>query len=109
MFTITDWSKDGSRKKFDLGQLYQSETSLVPNTEMMFGTASGTAIIGEPLAMSARGGYVFVYGEVTYTDEFGTGGWTKFCHRYPCAMMESDYSIDGKYARYHELAGNKAG
>jgi hypothetical protein len=110
MYTITDWSKDGSRKNFHIGQLYKSQTSVAPKTEMIFGTASGTEIFGdEVLVMSARGGYVFVFGKVTYTDEFGTDGWTLFCHRYPCEMINEDYSISRAYGRYHELAGNEAG
>jgi len=65
-------------------------------------------------------GYLYVWGEVLYTDEFHTVGWTSFCHRYPCEMFGTSNGeatggrvrnrcIHGKFARYHEEAGNEAG
>jgi hypothetical protein len=71
----------------------------------------------EPLKMK---GYLYVWGEVLYTDEFNTVGWTAFCHRYPCDMFgvtkreptngrAHKRGIDRKFARYHEEAGNDAG
>jgi hypothetical protein len=71
----------------------------------------------EPLKLA---GCLYVWGEVLYTDEFNTMGWTAFCHRYPCEMFgvtEDDVaagragnrSIHRKFARYHEEAGNDAG
>ncbi len=80
---------------------------------MTFGAASFVHI--DSLALdpetSEPTGFIFVYGRVTYSDEFGTDGWTDFCHRYPCAMMEDGIGgrIHRKYARYHELGGNNAG
>jgi hypothetical protein len=71
----------------------------------------------EPLKL---GGYLYVWGEVLYTDELNTTGWTAFCHRYSCEMFGMsaneasvgrirNRSIDCKFARYHEEAGNEAG
>ena len=71
----------------------------------------------EPLKLA---GYLYVWGEVLYTDEFHTTGWTSFCHRYPCEMFgvsEDEAAADRarhrgihrKFARYHEEAGNGAG
>ncbi len=65
-------------------------------------------------------GYLYVWGEVLYTDELNTMGWTAFCHRYPCDLFGTSddeatgsrarhRSIDRKFARYHEEAGNEAG
>jgi hypothetical protein len=91
---------------------YKSKAALPPRAEMVFGTASAVSI--DSIVVTEDGcadyvGYVFVYGKVTYTDELGTEGWTEFCHRYPCEMMEGDSRIRRKYARYHEIAGNNAG
>ena len=71
----------------------------------------------EPLKLA---GYLYVWGEVLYTDEFHTVGWTSFCHRYPCEMFGAiageatggrvrNRCIHRKFARYHEEAGNEAG
>jgi hypothetical protein len=66
-------------------------------------------------------GYLYVWGEVLYTDSFNTVGWTAFYHRYPCDMFgvaghseptnsrAQNRSIARKFARYHEEAGNDAG
>jgi hypothetical protein len=120
MFAVTDWSPDGSRTSFEIGKVYPSKTALPPGAEMVFGTSGVTDLAsierdpGTPSDWKGPGkapewkGFIFVYGKVTYTDEFKTDGWTEFCHRYPCAMMGSDGSISQEYARYHELAGNDA-
>ena len=70
----------------------------------------------EPLKLA---GYLYVWGEVLYTDELHTMGWTSFCHRYPCDMFgmsdgatagrARNRSIHRKFAHYHEEAGNEAG
>jgi hypothetical protein len=64
---------------------------------------------------------VYVWGEVLYTDEFKTPGWTTFCHRYPCDMFgkgmredskaarTNNRSIHRRFGRYHEEGGNEAG
>jgi hypothetical protein len=89
---------------------------------MTFGTASVTTVASvdsgvnvddlteDQETASGVTGYIFVWGRVTYTDDFGTNGWTDFCHRYPCSMLEEGVGgcIDRKYARYHELGGNDA-
>jgi len=114
MFAVTDYYLDGTQRSFRIGQLYETTTALIPKAEMTFGTATGVNIAsladdqGEDSA-SGVAGFIFVYGKVTYTDEFGTDGWTEFCHRYPCAMLEAETRIHRKYARYHEIAGNNAG
>ena len=71
----------------------------------------------EPLKLA---GFFYVWGEVLYTDDLHTVGWTSFCHRYPCEMfgVSDDETTDGrvrnrsihrKFASYHEEAGNQAG
>jgi hypothetical protein len=114
---------NGERRDFPVGAPRASPTVLQPGATMEFGSQYGFAIpadqldANEPLKLS---GYLYVWGEVLYTDEFKTAGWTAFCHRYPCDMFgmaedketrgRSHYrSIDRKFARYHEQAGNEAG
>jgi hypothetical protein len=115
---------DGARKSFPIGTARISPTVLQPGAKMEFASADAWPIpadqldSNEPLKMK---GYLYVWGEVLYTDEFDTVGWTAFCHRYPCDMFgrtedkemagggASNRSIHRKFARYHEEAGNDAG
>jgi hypothetical protein len=115
---------DGARKNFPIGRLRVSPTVLQPGAVMEFGSYAGYPIpadqldSSEPLQLK---GYLYVWGEVLYTDEFNTVGWTAFCHRYPCdvfgaaeanaatAPRAHNRSIHRKFARYHEEAGNDAG
>ena len=90
---------------------------------MEFVSNEGYSIPADQLDRDERlklGGYLYVWGEVLYTDELHTTGWTSFCHRYPCEMFGAsgveaesgsarNRSIDRKFARYHEEAGNEAG
>ena len=58
--------------------------------------------------------YIYVWGRVEYTDGFGRGRFTNFCHRYPWANRTSAVigfqdtgsdvvtRIDGSYARFHK-------
>jgi hypothetical protein len=113
MFSLTDYYEDGSQRTFNIEQLYQTTNAIVPNAKMAFGTASSVDSLAdakEHETASGVTGFIFVYGRVSYTDEFGTHGCTDFCHRYPCAMLEDGIGgrIDRKYARYHELGGNNA-
>jgi hypothetical protein len=115
MFAVTSYFRDGSQRTFNIGQLYQTTNAIVPHAKMIFGTATGTNVDSladaeEYETASGLDGFIFVWGRVTYTDEFGTDGRTDFCHRYPCAMLEDGIGgrIDRKYARYHELGGNNA-
>jgi len=112
MFAVTDYYSDPAKMVFKVGELYNSNTALPPRAEMVFGTASVVDIDSIVVTEDASADYVgliFVYGKVTYTDELNTDGWTEFCHRYPCKMMDGDSRISRKYARYHEIAGNNAG
>lgn len=111
MFAVTDYYLNGSQRNFRIGQLYGTEIALPPRAEMVFGTATGVSIDSiedDPEGVSGSTGFVFVYGKIAYTDEFGTDGWTEFCHRYPCEMMDGFNRIRRKYARYHEMGGNRA-
>jgi hypothetical protein len=90
---------------------------------MEFGSYAGYPIPADQLESSEPlqlKGYLYVWGEVLYTDEFNTVGWTAFCHRYPCEMfgmtehkeaanIVQSCSIHRRFARYHEEAGNDAG
>jgi hypothetical protein len=114
---------DSARTDFPIGTPRISPTVLQPGAKMEFASYEAYPIPadqldrGEPLKLA---GYLYVWGEVLYTDEFNTIGWTAFCHRYPCEMfgMSDDEvavgrtrnrSIHRKFACYHEEAGNEAG
>ena len=115
---------DGKRTSFPIGTPRISPTVLQPGAGMEFGSYEGWEIpleqldSKEPLKVK---GYLYVWGEVLYTDELRTSGWTAFCHRYPCDMFgmtkrkeatgrgSKNRRIHGRFARYHEEAGNEAG
>jgi hypothetical protein len=115
---------DGKRTKFPIGIARPSPTVLQPGAEMEFGSYEGWEIPADQLdsnePLKVRG-YLYVWGEILYTDEFKTAGWTAFCHRYPCDMFGmtkrkeaagrglDNRRIHRKFARYHEEAGNDAG
>jgi hypothetical protein len=124
IYSTVELDSDGARKIFPIGPLRVSPTVLQPGAVMEFGSYAGYPIPtdqlenSEPLQLK---GYLYVWGEVLYTDEFDTVGWTAFCHRYPCDMFgrtkrkamagrgANNRSIHRKFARYHEEAGNDAG
>jgi hypothetical protein len=114
---------DPARRDFAIGTPRISPTVLQPRAKMEFVSYEGYPIPAdqldrdEPLKLA---GYLYVWGEVLYTDEFHTVGWTSFCHRYPCEMFGTSNGeatggrvrnrcIHRKFARYHEEAGNEAG
>lgn len=112
---------DAMRRDFPIGTPRISPMVLQPGAAMEFVCYEGYPIPAdqldreEPLKLA---GYLYVWGEVLYTDELNTVGWTSFCHRYPCDMFGinaadggrlHNRSIDRKFARYHEEAGNEAG
>jgi hypothetical protein len=114
---------DPARREFPIGTPRISPTVLQPGAKMEFVSSEAHPIPAdqldrdEPLKLA---GYLYVWGEVLYTDEFNTMGWTAFCHRYPCEMFgvsegeaaagrARNGSIHRKFARYHEEAGNEAG
>lgn len=112
IFVLTDYHSDPTKMVFKIGQLYETKTALQPRAEMILSAASVVSIDFIDVTEDGNADYVgciFVYGKVTYTDEFNTSGWTEFCHRYPCEMMEGDSRISRKHARYHERGGNAAG
>lgn len=114
---------DAMRRDFPIGTPRISPLVLQPGGAMEFLCYEGYPIPAdqldraEPLKLA---GYLYVWGEVLYTDELNTVGWTCFCHRYPCDMFGvnaddaaagrlRNRGIDRKFARYHEEAGNEAG
>jgi hypothetical protein len=114
---------DPARRDFGIGTPRISPTVLQPGAKMEFISYEGYPTPAEQLDRDEPlklAGYLYVWGEVLYTDEFNTMGWTAFCHRYPCEMFGTsddeatagrvrNRSIHRKFARYHEEAGNDAG
>jgi len=112
-----------ARKDFPIGTARISPTVLQPGAEMEFMSYEDYPMSAdqvdseEPLKL---GGYLYIWGEVLYSDELNTMGWTAFCHRYPCEMFgmsaheasagrARNRSIDRKFARYHEEAATRRG
>ena len=123
VYSTVGLDADAMKRDFPIGVARISPTVLPPGAAMEFLSYEAYPIPAdqldrdEPLKLA---GYLYVWGEVLYTDELNTVGWTAFCHRYPCDMFgveedgrSSDHlrnrSIDRKFARYHEEAGNEAG
>ena len=56
--------------------------------------------------------FLYVWGEVTYTDGFGISRFTKFCHRYNShAIVPSDSGgscVEQEDARYHDHGNDAA-
>jgi hypothetical protein len=124
IYSTIEWDTDGARKNFPIGKMRISPTVVQPGAIMEFASADVWLIPADQLDNDAplkMKGYLYVWGEVLYTDELKTMGWTAFCHRYPCEMFgmaereltngrgANNRSIDRKFARYHEEAGNDAG
>ena len=113
-FSTIDRDQNGARFDFPLRAVTKTKIALQPRTEMRFGTGKWDVPAVEKIRdrRIELDGYLYVWGEVTYTDSFGTQGRTKFCHRYPCEMFGKDgagpHSISAKHARYHEPVGNEA-
>ncbi len=123
IYSTTALDADPARRDFAIGTPRISPTVLQPGAKMEFVSYEGYPIPAdqldrrEPLKLA---GYLYVWGEVLYTDELHTMGWTSFCHRYSCETFGAsddeatagrvrNCSIHRKFARYHEEAGNEAG
>jgi hypothetical protein len=124
IYSTIQLDADGARKHFPIGAPRLSPTVLQPGATMEFASFDAWQIPADQLDRNDPlkiHGYIYVWGEVLYTDTFDTVGWTAFCHRYPCDMFgmaarneatneRARYrNIDAKFARYHEEAGNEAG
>lgn len=123
IYSMIGLDADAMRRDFPIGTPRISPMVLQPGAAMEFLCSEGYPIPAdqldrdEPLKLA---GYLYVWGEVLYTDELNTVGWTSFCHRYPCDMFGVDADDAGagrlrsrgihrKFARYHEEASNEAG
>ena len=114
IYSTIDFDPDGQRRSFAIGKLRASPTVLQPGAKMECFSYDRWAPSGsetEARESQKANGYLYVWGEVLYTDDFDTVGWTTFCHRYPAQMLDRDgvRGIDRRFARYHEEAGNEAG
>ena len=80
---------------------------LPPGTEMRHGT---NPLPASDLERGPNPGYLYVWGELTYTDGFDTPRHIRFCHRYPCLPHRNSgegKSVSRLHARYHQN-GNDA-
>jgi len=114
IFSTIDFDRNGQRRHFPIGKLRVSPAVLQPGAEMEFSSDDRWTFPDDESAAreSAKmNEYFYVWGEVLYTDDFDTVGWTTFCHRYPAQMLgiAGVHGIDRKFARHHEEAGNEAG
>jgi hypothetical protein len=114
VYSTIDFDTDGQRRSFAIGRLRASSTVLQPGARMECSSYDQWPLSGgqsEAHEFQKMNGYLYVWGEVLYTDDFDTVGWTAFCHRYPAQMLGRDgvRGIDRRFARYHEEAGNEAG
>jgi hypothetical protein len=94
------WSVDPDLSEFE--ELPLGEEVVLPAKTKF---PSGTGPLPEKDAeffLHASGGYIFVWGRVTYTDGFGNSRWLKFCHRYNCkSPRNSKGGISRRYGRHH--------
>jgi hypothetical protein len=114
VYSTIDFDLDERRRSFPIGKLRMSPTVLQPGARIEFSSHDRWKFpVGEFEADESgkMSGYLYVWGEVLYTDEFDTVGWTTFCHRYPCQMLGIGgvRRIDRRFALHHEEAGNEAG
>jgi hypothetical protein len=114
VYCTIDFDRDVQRRSFPIGKLRVSPTVLQPGAKMEFFSYDRWNIHAgelEDREFPKMNGHLYVWGEVLYTDEFDTVGWTAFCHRYSCQMlgMNGARGIHRRFARYHEEAGNEAG
>jgi hypothetical protein len=108
IFSTIEWCKSGARPDFVPKPLTDATISLHPRTWMEFGTYSAYELDKIERWGGEYLGFLYVWGRITYTDDFGTLGWTNFCHRYPCIKMNDFFRIRRRWARFHELSGNEA-
>jgi hypothetical protein len=111
IFSTIEWAKAGDRAIFKPKPVAESKTVLQPRGEMRFGSQHRLNIDEIEGGFGEWKGYIYVWGVVTYTDEFGTNGWTNFCHRYNCAAAKPEnvaINLTTSIARYHETGGNEA-
>lgn len=114
LYSTIDFDRNGRRTNFPIGKLQVSPTVLQPGARIEFVSHDRWKFPASELEASESAtadGYLYVWGEVLYTDEFDTVGWTAFCHRYPSQMLGVGgmRGIDRRFARHHEEAGNEAG
>jgi hypothetical protein len=93
------WSIDPDLNEFE--ELPLGEVVLPAKTKF----PSGTGPLPEENAeffRHASGGFIYVWGRVSYTDGFGGSRWLRFCHRYNCkSPRNSKGGISRRYGRHH--------
>lgn len=84
-----------TRADFPQRKVETTKRAIQPGAEMR----AGTVEIGTN--SDSANDYLFVWGRVEYDDEFGTGRFTNFCHRYPRAVLDRDGNIKIEFSRHH--------
>jgi hypothetical protein len=102
-----NWSANNDLKESDLKiteKMEPAKTVLPPGTKMILGSNN---LSNDVLN---RDGWIYVWGQIQYTDGFGAQRYTRFCHRYPCQRRATNiegWHIKPEHARYHQH-GNDA-
>jgi hypothetical protein len=103
-FLDMEYSADGERSEFKIGELTGAGNIVGPGTMMTQGSPN--------IPRETVGGYYYVWGKVIYDDGFGVERYTTFCHRYNIHRWVIDKKlaedrIRPRYGRQHHH-GNDA-
>jgi len=119
-FITHELSGDGQKRDFviDEAMFYGGNLVLPPDTNM---ARSHDCVLPPNCVKQFSGGqfggpriFLYIWGEIRYTDGFGTSRWTRFCHRYDHRAIQSrvvgqraETWLAAQDMRYHQY-GNDA-
>lgn len=108
-FISAKFSTNGRLNDFPIDRSVIYGNNVVPPGTEMKRSQNFRATSAEISALVAEKAILYVWGEIFYTDGFGTARSTKFCHRYSrgVVMALPHYSIGADSMRYHQF-GNDA-
>jgi len=108
-FISAKFSENGRLNDFPIDRSVIYGNNVVPPGTEMKRSQNFRATYAEISALQAETASLYIWGEIFYTDGFGTARSTKFCHRYSrgVVMALPHYSISADSMRYHQY-GNDA-
>jgi len=109
-FCTRETSTNGSRENFPIDEKgFAGNWVISPKVNMRrgIGAFSHQELDTFKKAGGAKDRWIYVWGEVRYKDGFDNWRFTRFCHRYNCAALDTGYEILSRDARVHEF-GNDA-